>query len=69
MGKEKYPFEKDFINQVMKQALQVRKQKDLKFVTPILAFSSARVSVPSNKLRNVYIVEKVKLVSFLRSLG
>ena len=69
MGKAKYSFEKDFITQVMKQALQVRVQKDWKFVTPILAFSAAKVSVPSNKLRNVYVVEKAKLVPLLRSLG
>jgi len=69
MGKEKYSFEKDFVSQVKKQAVDVRSQKDLKFVTPILAFSAAKVSVPSNKLRNVYVVEKSKLVSLLKSLG
>jgi hypothetical protein len=68
MGKTNYPFEKDFIDQTMKQALQVRKQKGLKFVTPILAFSEAKVSVPSNRLRKVYVVEKSRLVSLLKSL-
>jgi hypothetical protein len=69
MGKTNYPFEKDFISQTMKQALQVGKQRSLKFVTPIIAFSEAKVSVPSNRLRKVYIVEKSRLVSFLKSLG
>lgn len=69
MGKTSYPFEKDFISQTMKQALQVGNQKSLKFVTPIIAFSEAKVSVPSNRLRKVYIVEKSRLVSFLKSLG
>ena len=69
MGKTSYPFEKDFISQTMKQALQVKKQKSLKFVTPIIAFSKAKVSVPSNRLRNVCIVEKSRLVSLLQSLG
>jgi hypothetical protein len=68
MGKTNYPFEKDFIDQTMKQALQVRKQKGLNFVTPILAFSEAKVSVPSNRLRKVYVVEKSRLVSLLKSL-
>ncbi len=68
MGKTNYPFEKDFINQTVKQALQVRKQKGLKFVTPILVFSQAKVSVRSNRLRQVYVVEKAKLVSLLKSL-
>jgi Nuclease-related domain len=69
MGKTKYPFEKDFVAHMMKQALQVRKQKGLTFVTPILAFSEAKVSVPSNSLRKVHIVEKSRLVSLLKSLG
>ncbi|TVQ17580.1 MAG: NERD domain-containing protein [Leptolyngbya sp. DLM2.Bin15] len=69
MGKTSYPFEKDFIAQTMKQALQVRQQKGLEFVTPILAFSDAKVSVSANKLRKVYVVEKSKLISLLKSLG
>ncbi|NUN63813.1 NERD domain-containing protein [Pseudanabaena biceps] len=69
MGKTNYPFEKDFINQTMKQALQVKKQKGLRFVTPILAFSEAKVSLPSNRLRNVYVIEKSSLVSLLKFLG
>jgi Nuclease-related domain len=69
MGKSTYPFEKDFLCAAMKQALQVRKQKDLSFVTPIIAFSNAKVLVPSGKLKKVYVVEKSRLVSLLRSLG
>ena len=69
MGKANYPFEKDFIDQAMKQALQVKRQQGLKFVTPILAFSEARVHVPSNRLRKVYVVEKSGLVPLLKSLG
>lgn len=68
-GKTNYPFERDFIDQTMKQALQVGRQKGLKFVTPILAFSEAKVSVPSNRLRKVYVVEKSRLISLLKSLG
>jgi len=69
MGNKKYPFEKNFIQQVMKQALQIKQQKDLAFVTPIVAFSTARVSIQGDKLKNVYVVEKAKLVSLLKSLG
>ena len=69
MGKTNYPFEKDFIAQTKNQALQVRKQKRLNFVTPILAFSEAKVSVRSEILRNVYVVDKSRLVSLLKSLG
>ena len=69
MGNKKYPFEKNFIAQAMKQALKIKQQKDLPFVTPILAFSTARVSIQGDKFKNVYIVEKAKLVSLLKSLG
>ncbi|NMF58074.1 nuclease-related domain-containing protein [Pseudanabaena yagii] len=69
MGNKKYPFEKNFIQQVIKQALQIKQQKDLPFVTPIVAFSTARVSIQGDKLKNVYVVEKAKLVSLLKSLG
>lgn len=62
-------FEKDFLSQAMKQALQVKKQMKLNFVTPIVAFSNAKVSVPGKKLRGVYVVEKQRLVSLLNSLG
>lgn len=69
MGKTTYPFEKNFLEQAMKQALQVKKQKGLSFVTPIVAFSDAKVSIPSGKLQKVYVVEKGRLASLLRSLG
>ena len=69
MGKTSYPFEKDFIDQTMKQALQVNKQKSLEFVTPIIVFSDAKVSLPSDRVRKVYVVEKSDLTSLLKSLG
>ena len=69
MGKTTYPFEKNFLNQAMKQALQVKEQKGLGFVTPIVAFSNAKVLVPPGKLQKVYVVEKSRLVSLLKFLG
>ena len=68
-GKENSSFEKNFLEQAMKQALQVRKQKNLSFVTPIVAFSKAKVSIPTNKVQKVYVVEKSKLITLLKSLG
>ena len=68
MGKSTYPFKKNFLQQAMKQALQVKKQKKLNFVTPIVAFSNAQVSLQAEKLQNVYVVEKEKLISLLKSL-
>jgi hypothetical protein len=67
--RNKYPFEKNFLRQSMKQALQVKQQKGLSFVTPIVAFSAARVSVPSGKVAGVYVVGGKRLVGLLRGLG
>lgn len=69
MGKQRYPFEKNFLKQVMKQAFQVKQQKGLKFVTPIVAFSAATVSVPAGKIQGVYVVEKQRLALLLQKLG
>jgi hypothetical protein len=69
MGKTTYPFEKNFLNQAMKQALQVKEQKNLNFVTPVVTFSDAKVLVPSNRLQKVYVIDKLRLVSLLKSLG
>lgn len=68
-GTEKNPFEKDFLRQVMKQALQVKAQKEWAFVMPILAFSAAQVALTDRKLKGVYVVEAQGLVPLLRSLG
>lgn len=69
IGKTIYPFEKNLLQETMNQAYQVKNQKDLGFVTPILVFSDAKVSIPVNKLKGVYIVEKMGLVPLLKSLG
>jgi hypothetical protein len=67
--RNKYPFEKNFLGQSMKQAFQVKQQKGLNFVIPIVAFSAARVSVPSGKVAGVYVVGGKRLVGLLRGLG
>lgn len=69
MGKQQHPFEKDFLSQVTKQALQVKKKKGVKFVTPIVVFSNARVALSSNKVKHVYVIDKSQLVSLLTRLG
>jgi hypothetical protein len=69
MGNATYAFEKDFLAQSMKQALQVKKLKKLSFVTPIIAFSQAKVVVPPKKVRGVYVVEKSRLTSLLKGLS
>jgi hypothetical protein len=69
MGNRKYAFEKNFLKQVMRQALQIKEQKSLVFVTPIVAFSNAKVSMEIGKLQNVYVVARERLVTLLKALG
>ena len=69
MGKAQYPFEKDFLVQVTRQALQVKKKTGADFVTPIVAFSRARVQIATNKVKHVYVIDKPRLATLLRSLG
>jgi Nuclease-related domain len=69
VGRSSYSFEKDFLAQSMKQALQVKKTKNLSFVTPIIAFSQAKVLVPPNKVRGVYVVDKSRLIPLLKTLN
>jgi hypothetical protein len=69
MGRSTYSFEKDFLAQSMKQAIQVKKEKQLDFVTPIIAFSQAKVSVPPGKIRGVYVVQKSRLTPLLKILS
>lgn len=69
MGNATYTFEKDFLAQSMRQALQVKKSKKLSFVTPVIAFSRAKVVVPPRKVRGVYVVEKSRLTSLLKDLS
>jgi hypothetical protein len=69
MGRSTYDFEKDFLAQSMKQALQIKKAKKLSFVTPIIAFSQAKVAMPPGKVRGVYVVEKSRLPSLLKTLS
>jgi hypothetical protein len=69
VGGNTYPFEKNFLSQAMKQALQVKKQKKLGFVTPIVTFSDATVPFSDVKVQSVYVTDRSSLVTLLRSLG
>jgi hypothetical protein len=69
IGHRKYQFEKDFLKQVMRQALRLKEQRNLKYVTPIVVFSDAKVSVKAGKLKNVYVAEKSRLPDLLKRLG
>lgn len=68
-GATKKSFEKDFLQASMRQAVQVKQQKQVSFVTPIVAFSDAFLTTPKGKLRGVYVVKRDRLVPLLKQLG
>ncbi|AFY38224.1 NERD domain protein [[Leptolyngbya] sp. PCC 7376] len=69
MGRTIYPFRKDFLQIVMKQALQVREKKQWSFVTPMLVFTRAQLAVSQKKIRGVYVIAQDDLVKRLQELG
>ncbi|GAB4217822.1 MAG: hypothetical protein OHK0012_23900 [Synechococcales cyanobacterium] len=62
-------FEKDFVAQAVKQARQVKQQLRVDFVTPIVAFSAAQVTVPQQRCGSIYVVAREQLPGLLQSLG
>ena len=69
MGRQTYGFEKDFLKQCMRQALQVKRQLRVRYVTAVLAFSQASVKTQHGKLRGVYVVRRSRLIKLLQQLG
>jgi hypothetical protein len=69
MGRTIYSFKKDFLQIVMKQALQVRDRNKVEFVTPLLVFTRAQLAVSQKKIRGVYVVTQENLVTKLQELG
>ena len=69
LGKSGRPFEKDFLTQAKKQAVVMRRRKQLKFVTPMIVFANAKVGIRKKAVAGVYVVEGTHLIACLRSLG
>ena len=67
-GQIRYSFEKDFLSQAKQQALAMKEQKGLRFVTLIVVFSAASVEINTNPISYVYVLSKETLLSRLRSL-
>ncbi len=63
-------FEQDLLQQVVDQALAVKNAQRLNFVTPILCFTEAKLSIETvnNKARDVYVVKQEALVRKLLRL-
>jgi hypothetical protein len=64
LGKNSVPLEKDFITAAKKQAVLVRDADNLKWVIPVICFSSAMVQV-KQPVNGVHVVQKSELLEFL----
>ncbi|HEY9298911.1 MAG TPA: nuclease-related domain-containing protein, partial [Phormidium sp.] len=62
-------FEKDFLEQIAKQATAIKKAKKLTKVTRVVVFSDAKVILRNKKkIRGAYVMEQGGLVSRLQEL-
>jgi len=64
LGKNSVPLEKDFLAAAKKQAVLVRDADNLKWVIPVICFSSATVQV-KQPVNGVHVVQKSELLNFL----
>jgi Nuclease-related domain/Methyl-CpG binding domain len=64
LGKSAVPLEKDFLAAAKKQAVLVRDADNLKWVIPVICFSSATVQV-KQPVNGVHVVQKSELLEFL----
>jgi Holliday junction resolvase-like predicted endonuclease len=65
IGRNTYPFQKDFIAAAKRQALLVlvRSMDHLRYVTPVICFSSAKVEI-ENSIEGVYVISRYELLDF-----
>lgn len=68
-GKTQSSFEKNFLDQVKRQAAQLKEADDYRYVTPVIAFSKAKVDVPGGKVEGVYVVARQNLRALLLNQG
>lgn len=65
IGKRSVPFEKDIMSQVKRQAVQIRTQRKLPFVSTVLVFTRAELQTPK-EIGLVSVVELDNLVAHLQ---
>ena len=63
LGRNTYALKKDFIAAAKRQALLVRSMDNLRYVTPVICFSSAKVQIGSS-IEGVYVISRFKLFDF-----
>ncbi len=69
-GHQVYDFyEGNLLTKVRGQAAAVAKLKEVKWVTPMLCFTQAKVKISKNNIKGIYVVEKTDLIEILETLG
>ena len=63
LGRNTYALKKDFIAAAKRQALLVRSMDNLRYVTPVICFSSAKVQIGSS-IEGVYVISRSELLDF-----
>jgi Nuclease-related domain/Methyl-CpG binding domain len=63
LGRNTYPLQKDFVAAAKRQALLVRSMDNLRYVTPVICFSSAKVQIESS-IEGVYVISRSELFDF-----
>jgi Nuclease-related domain/Methyl-CpG binding domain len=63
VGRNTYPLQKDFIAAAKKQAALVRSMDNLRYVIPVICFSSAKVEIESS-VEGVYVISRFDLLDF-----
>ncbi len=67
VGGKRIPFEKDFLSKVKQQAVQIRTERKLPFVNPILVFTRAELQIPSMDMTLVKVLTLKDLLPHLLS--
>jgi Holliday junction resolvase-like predicted endonuclease len=63
LGRNIYPMQKDFIAAAKRQAALVRNMDNLRYVTPVICFSSAKVEI-EHSVQGVYVISRSELLDF-----
>jgi Nuclease-related domain len=63
LGHKADPLEKDFIASAKRQAALVRNMDNLRYVTPVICFSSAKVQI-EHSVQGVYVISRSELLDF-----
>jgi hypothetical protein len=63
VGNNTYSMQKDFIAAAKKQAALVKNMDNLRYVTPVICFSSAKVEI-EHSVQGVYVISRSELLDF-----